>query len=63
MQTVNAVFREPVQQVLEKVRNEPFFRWPGKMVGDPSKRNQNLFATIIRTIDIPLRIVGIYGIT
>ena len=42
-QTVNAVFREPVQQVLEKVRNEPYFRWPGKMAGDPSKRNQNLY--------------------
>ena len=39
MQTVNAVFREPVQQVLEKVKNEPFFRWPGKMARDPSKRN------------------------
>ena len=43
MQTVNAVFRKPVQQVLEKVKNEPFFRWPGKMAGDPSKRNQNLY--------------------
>ena len=43
MQTVSAVFREPVQQVLEKVRNEPFFRWPGKMAGDPSKRNENLY--------------------
>ena len=43
MQTVYAVFREPVQQILEKVKNEPFFRWPGKMAGDPSKRNQNLY--------------------
>ena len=43
MQTVSAVFREPVQQVLEKVRNEPFFRWPEKMAGDPAKRNQNLY--------------------
>ena len=42
MQTVSVVFREPVQ-VLEKVRNEPFFRWPGKMAGDTSKRNQNLY--------------------
>ena len=25
-QAVNAVFREPVQQVLEKVKNEPFFK-------------------------------------
>ena len=25
-QAVNAVFREPVQQILEKVKNKPFFR-------------------------------------
>ena len=25
-QVVNAVFREPVQQVLEKIKNEPFFK-------------------------------------
>ncbi|XP_050254957.1 uncharacterized protein LOC126700816 [Quercus robur] len=43
MRTVNAVFREPVQQVLEKVKNEPFFKWPSKMAGEPSKRNQNLY--------------------
>ncbi|XP_030964678.1 uncharacterized protein LOC115985934 [Quercus lobata] len=43
MQIVNAIFREPVQQVLEKVKNEPFFKWPSKMAGDPSKRNQNLY--------------------
>ena len=43
MQMVSAVFREPVQQVLEKVRNEPFFKRSGKMAGDPSKRNQNLY--------------------
>ncbi|XP_030930551.1 uncharacterized protein LOC115956261 [Quercus lobata] len=42
-QTVNAVFREPVQQVLEKVKNKPFFKWPNKMAGDSSKRNQSLY--------------------
>ena len=40
---VNVVFREPAQKVLEKVRNEPFFKWPNKMVGDPVNRNQNLY--------------------
>ena len=39
MQTVNAVFREPVHQVLEKVNNEPFFKWPNKMVEDSTKHN------------------------
>ncbi|XP_030931175.1 uncharacterized protein LOC115957077 [Quercus lobata] len=43
MQAVNAVFREPVQQVLEQVKNESFFKWPSKMAEDSSKRNQNLY--------------------
>ncbi|XP_030958927.1 uncharacterized protein LOC115980859 [Quercus lobata] len=42
-QAVNIVFREPVQQVLEKVKNEPFFKWPNKMAEDSSKRNQSLY--------------------
>ena len=42
-QAVNTVFREPVHQVLEKIKNEQFFKWPNKMVGDPTKRNQNLY--------------------
>ena len=40
-QAVNVVFREPVQKVLEKVRNEPFFKWSNKIAGDPINRNQN----------------------
>ena len=42
-QAVNVVFREPVQKILEKIRNEPFFKWPNKMAGDPMNRNQNLY--------------------
>ena len=42
-QVVGAVFREPVHQVLEKIKNEPFFKWPNKMVGNPEKRNHNLY--------------------
>ena len=42
-QVVGAVFQEPVHQVLEKVKNEPFFKWPNKMVGNPEKRNRNLY--------------------
>ena len=42
-QTVNAVFRESVHQVPEKVKNESFFKWPNKMVGNPLRRNQNLY--------------------
>ncbi|XP_030970621.1 uncharacterized protein LOC115991003 [Quercus lobata] len=42
-QVVNAVFREPVQQVLEKIKNGPFFKWPNKMVGESKRRNPNLY--------------------
>ena len=42
-QVVYTVFRDLVHQVLEKIKNEPFFKWPNKMVGDPMKRNQNLY--------------------
>ena len=42
-QMVGAVFQELVHQVLEKVKNESFFKWPNKMVGNPEKRNRNLY--------------------
>ena len=41
-QGVNTVFREPVQQVLEKIKNKSYFKWPNKMSKDPLKRNQSL---------------------
>ena len=37
------MFREPVQKVLEKVRNESFFKWTNKMAGDPINHKQNLY--------------------
>ena len=42
-QVVNAMFWEPMQQVLEKIKNEPFFDWSNKMAGEPRKRNPNLY--------------------
>ena len=41
-QGVNTVFRELVHQVLEKIKNEPYYKWLNKMSGDPSRRNQSL---------------------
>ena len=38
-QVVSTVFQEPVHQVLEKIKNEPYFRWANKIGGDPIKRN------------------------
>ncbi|XP_065637734.1 uncharacterized protein LOC136070970 [Quercus suber] len=42
-QTVNTVFRDPVHQVLEKVKNELFFKCSNKMAGNPDRRNRNLY--------------------
>ncbi|XP_075649633.1 uncharacterized protein LOC142620088 [Castanea sativa] len=39
---VNSLFKEPIHQILEKIRDEPYFRQPNKMSGDASLRNQNL---------------------
>ena len=41
-QMVNTVFREPVHQVLEKIKNKPYFKLPIKMGGNPLRRNQSL---------------------
>ncbi|XP_030958535.1 uncharacterized protein LOC115980426 [Quercus lobata] len=38
-QAVHAVFRDPIHQVMEKIKNEPFFKWPNEMAGDPMKCN------------------------
>ena len=42
-QVVGVVFREPVHQVLEKIKNEPFFKRPNRMMGNLEKRNHNLY--------------------
>ena len=42
-QVVGVVFWELVHQVLEKIKNEPFFKRPNKMMGNPEKRNHNLY--------------------
>ena len=41
-QVVSIAFRELVHQILEKIKNEPYFQWPNRMGGDPTKRNQSL---------------------
>ena len=45
---VNVAFKEPVHKILERIKNESFFRWPNKMGGDPSLRNQSLYCTYHR---------------
>ncbi|XP_050268598.1 uncharacterized protein LOC126713036 [Quercus robur] len=43
MGEVNVTFEEPVHRILDWIKHEPYFRWPNKMGGDPSRRNQNLY--------------------
>ena len=45
---VNVAFKEPVYKIIDRIKNEPFFRWPNKMGGDLSWRNQNLYCTYHR---------------
>ena len=45
---VNVAFKEPVHEILDQIKNKSFFRWPNKMGGDPSRRNQNLYCTYHR---------------
>ncbi|XP_075663412.1 uncharacterized protein LOC142633002 [Castanea sativa] len=39
---VNSLFKEPIHQILEKIRHETYFRLPNKISGDASLRNQSL---------------------
>ena len=45
---VNVAFKEPVHKILDRIKNESFFKWPNNMGGDPSRRNQNLYCTYHR---------------
>ena len=48
MGEVNVMFKESVHKIVDRIKNEPFFRLLNKMGGDPSKRNQNLYCTYHR---------------
>ena len=40
---VSTIFKKLVHQILEKIKVEPYFKWPNKMGGDPTRRNQGLY--------------------
>ncbi|XP_023911425.1 uncharacterized protein LOC112023042 [Quercus suber] len=42
---VNVTLKEPVHRIVDNIKHEPYFRWPNRMSGDPSRRNQNLYCT------------------
>ena len=45
MGEVNVAFKEPVHKIIDRIKNESFFRWPNKMGGNSSRKNQNLYCT------------------
>ena len=48
MEEVNVAFKEPMHKIVDRIKNEPYFKWPNKMGGDPSRRNQSLYYTYRR---------------
>ena len=48
MGEVNVTFKEPMHRIVNRIKNEPYFRWPNKMGGDQSRRNQNFYCTYHR---------------
>ena len=54
---VNSVFKEPAYQILKKIKNEPYFKWPIRWVETCPSEIRVFTATIIRREDIQLRIV------
>lgn len=37
--TITTVFTEPIYRLLEKIKGEPYFVWPPKMMVDPARHN------------------------
>nr|XP_023895192.1 uncharacterized protein LOC112007124 [Quercus suber] len=42
---VSVTFKESIHKIVDKIKYEPYFRWPNRMGSDPSRRNQNLYYT------------------
>jgi hypothetical protein len=42
------VFKEPIYKILEKIKKEPFFVWPPKLLGNPGLRDGKLYYTYHR---------------
>jgi hypothetical protein len=39
------VFKEPIYKLMEKIKREPFFVWPPKLLGNPALRDGKLYCT------------------
>ena len=45
---INVTFKDLVYKILKCIKNEPYFRWPGKTGGNLARRNQSLYCTYHR---------------
>ncbi len=46
------VFKELIYKIMEKIKREPFFVWPPKLLGNPALRDGKLIVPTTRTWDI-----------
>ena len=44
---VNTVFKKPIYKLINKIKTQPFFKWPQPMRGDSSSRDQSKFCVTI----------------
>ena len=42
-QAFETIFKEPIYKIMEKIKREPFFVWPPKMLGNPVLKDGNLY--------------------
>ncbi|XP_075654675.1 uncharacterized protein LOC142624811 [Castanea sativa] len=45
---VNATFKEPIHRIIDRIKNETYFKRLNRMAGDSSRRNQNLYCSYHR---------------
>ena len=58
MGKVNVAFKEPIHRIVDRIKNEPFFRWSNKMGEDPSGETKTCIVLTIEIEGIPLSSVG-----
>ncbi len=39
------IFKEPIYKLMEKIKREPFFVWPPKLLGNPALRDKKFYCT------------------
>ena len=50
---VNVTFKEPVHKIIDRIKNEPYFKWPNKMGVTCHDETKACIVCIIRIRAIP----------